>query len=74
MDDDDTVREDLGYRRDMEKQEIYRRGEPADKIRIEYTRGDMAGQIVRIKTCIAEDLIQRGYAKEIRERDPGEEG
>ena len=37
----------------------------ADKVKIEYLRGLLSGKIVKMRRIIAEDLIHRGYAKEI---------
>jgi hypothetical protein len=68
-----TVREDLGYRTGMAAPTIRRSGEP-EKIKIEYTQGLMVGQVVWVKTLIADALIRRGFAREIQERQPGEEG
>ena len=34
-----------------------------DKVKIEYLRGLMVGKVVWIQRNIAEDLIERGYAK-----------
>lgn len=66
MDNDNpTTFEDLGYMKyDLNKSDTY--AGKADKIRVEYLSGLMAGRVVWIRRNIAEDLIQRGYAKEVK--------
>jgi len=60
----DTTREDIGYMRyDLNHSDTYKG--KADKIKIEYLSGLMKGKIVTLRRNIAEDLIQRGYAREV---------
>lgn len=62
--DTDSVREDTGYMRyQLSKSDTY--AGKADKIKIEYTRGLMAGKIVSVRRDIGEDLIRHGNAREV---------
>ena len=58
----DSVREDLGYMRyQLSKTDTYA-GKP-DKMKIEYTKGLMAGSVANVRRDIAEDLIRNENAK-----------
>ena len=63
--DTESVREDLGYMKyDLDKSDTYKGR--ADKIKVEYIQGLMLGRTAYVKRNIAEDLIKRGYAKEVQ--------
>ena len=62
--DAESVREDIGYMKyDLNKSDTY--AGKVDKIKIEYLSGLMIGKSVWIWRNIAEDSIERGYAKEV---------
>ena len=66
---DDTVREDLGYRRprmdDRDQERVYKMRK-VPMIRIEYKNGIMAGRQYWIREDIARDLIRHGKALEVK--------
>lgn len=79
VDMDDTVREDIGYRGDAMREQVetypQRVRFQVEKKRIRYRPGSqMAGKEVELSVAIADDLIERGFAEEVRVRIPGEEG
>ena len=75
MTDDEKVSpyEDIGGRHNVTGHRP-RRTRPEMK-RIIYThRSMMNGEVKTINARIADDLIEKGYAEEVKERETGEEG
>lgn len=75
---DDTVREDIGYRGDEMREQVesypQRVRFMVEKKRIRYRPGSqMAGQEKDLAVAIADDLIKRGFAEEVKVREPGED-
>jgi hypothetical protein len=63
--DADSIREGIGYMHyNLNKSDTY--AGKADKIKIEYTQGFMAGRTATLRWDIAEDLIKQGKAKEVK--------
>lgn len=68
--DNTTVREDLGYTG-------YHDGRPQirpARIRIRYSAGIDQGNVRSIRMDIAKEMIRAGIAREVADREPGEEG
>jgi hypothetical protein len=68
---DESIREDLGYLREVETMSKTRF---VVKKRIRYTQGLMKDREATVASHIADDLIEHGMAVEIVGRQPGEEG
>ena len=61
----DSVREDIGYMDyKLNRRDTYAGW--SDKIKIEYIKGLLEGTIAVLRRDFAEDLIKKGYAKEVK--------
>ena len=60
----ESVREDIGYMRYQLSRDDTYLGQ-ADKIKIEYIKGVLKGKTVTMRRDFADDLIKRGFAKEV---------
>jgi hypothetical protein len=59
--------EDIGYRVEkMDKTYKLHKSSDAERIKIEYIRGFEKGKVRWLRVDIAQDLISRGYAKEVK--------
>jgi len=65
----DSVHEDIGYRRDVDMADSRRLTRRPEMKRIRYTQGIDKDQVRMIKAIIADDLIERGYAEEVKDRE-----